>query len=190
MKVILASQSKNRQGILKVLGIDYEVVPSNIDEDIYDDLDSKKRVVAIARAKARFVAQEQKKAVIVAADTFALYRNQILNKPKFKMEALEVLTMLSGKSHVLLTGWVVLNSKTGKEYNGLSETRVTFRKIGKQELLNYVNDNSVTFWAAGYNPNNTSGVSFVEKIEGSLTGFMHGLPMEKVVPALRKEMKW
>ena len=129
----------------------------------------------------------KKKAIIIAADTFGLYRNKIIEKPKYKMEAFEVLSMLSGKSHIILTGWAVINSKKGREYSGVSETRVVFRKLTKQEVLDYVNDHAVTNWAVSYSPLNTKAVSFIEQIHGSVTSFSHGLPLETIVPILKRE---
>jgi len=66
----------------------------------------------------------------------------------------------------------------------VSVTRVFFRRLSEKEILDYVNDHQVTRYAAGYTPLNSSAIGFIEKIEGSLTGFSHGLPLEQVLPII------
>lgn len=187
MKIILASKSTNRQQVLKIAHIPFKSLPANIDESVYDHPDPKIRAKNIARAKARFIAQKQKSGLIIGADTFSLYRGKVLEKPTFKMDALDTLKLLSGKSHYSYTGWTVINSHNHKEYAGVSQTKVTLRQVSHKELLNYVNDNPVVNWAAGYSPLNTTAITFIKKIEGSVTGFSHGLPLEQIFPVLQKE---
>jgi septum formation protein len=124
-------------------------------------------------------------AAVIAADSCAVYRNQILEKPKYKMEAVEMLKQLSGRSNVFISGWVVHNTLTGKSKSGVSETRITFRELTEGEIIDYANDHDVVQWAAGYSPFNTRAISFVKKLSGSFTNFTHGLPLEEIVPILR-----
>lgn len=187
MKIILASKSKNRQQLLDIAGIKYSVQPAHIIEEAIYDPDPKKRIVKIAQAKARVIAAKEKNALIIAADTFGLYRSKVLEKPKFKMDALETLKSLSSKSHNILTGWAITNTKTQKRYQGYSQTKVTFRDITQKELTAFVNNNDVVHWAAGYSPYNSPAISFIEKISGSITGFTHGLPLEQIYPVFIKE---
>lgn len=187
MKVILASASETRhQGLLHA-GIKHTLIPANIDESEIQDKDPQKRIIALAQAKAKYVADKERNALIIAADTFGIYRNKILEKPKFKMDALEVLTMLAGTSHILLTGWCVINSRTLKTYQGVSQTRVFFRKLDHDTILSYVNDHTVTSWAAGYSPMLSPAIQFITKVEGSLNGLIYGLPLEEIMPVLESE---
>jgi len=185
--LILASGSKNRQELLDLIGIKYKVVSSRFNEGAIDIKDPYKKVMALAQAKAEEVAKTHHNALVLAADTVGLYRSRILEKPKFKTNALERLIQLSGRAHYILSGWYMVNTQTQKTYQGVSATKVMFRKIGKKELEDYVNDHDVKNWAAGYSPFNTKALAFIDKIEGSVTGFSHGLPMEQVIPALIKE---
>lgn len=187
MKVILASASHARhQGLLHA-GIKHIVIPAKIDESEIQDKDPQKRIVTLAQTKAEYIAQKERNALVIAADTFGIYRNKVLEKPKFKMDAVEVLTMLAGTSHILLTGWCVINSHTHQTFQGVSQTRVFFRELDHDTLLPYVNDHSVTSWAAGYSPMLSPAIHFISKVEGSLTGFMYGLPLEEILPVLESE---
>lgn len=188
MKLILASSSQNRQALLKIAGLEALIVPSNIDESIYVDPEPHRRTIEIALAKARAVKDQYKNALVIGADTVAVYRNKIIGKPKYKMDALEVLKTFSGASHLLVTGWGIYNTQTRHQFQGSSETKVTFRTLTNQELTDYVNDHPVTQWAAGYSSMNTTGISFIEKISGSLTGFTHGFPLEQILPIIHTEI--
>jgi septum formation protein len=187
MKIVLASKSKNRQQLLDIAGIEYIIKPADVAEEAVFDPDPAKRIVRLAQAKARVAAQTEKNSLIIAADTFALYRGQMLEKPKTKTEAFESLKTLTGKTHSILSGWAVINTKNSHQYSGQSRTQVTFRDIGEKELLSYVNQNDVVNWAAAYSPYNTTAITFIEKVTGSITGFTHGLPLEQIMPVLIKE---
>jgi septum formation protein len=187
MKIVLASSSVARhQGLIQV-GIKHLVDPSRLDEASIVHKDPIQRIVLIARAKADSISKKHSNALILAADTVGIYRNKVIEKPKFKMDALALLQSFSGTSHQIITGWSVLNSKTKKEYHGHSETRVFFNQIDTETLTNYVNDNDVTSWSAGYSPLLSKASMFIEKIEGSLTGFLFGLPLEQILPIIDQE---
>ena len=187
MKIILASQSKNRHDLLNLINLKHIVVPSHIDEKEIQAPTPQKRAVKIAATKADHIAKKETNALIIAADTFILYRNKSLEKPTFKMDALEMLQSISGTSHIMLTGWCVINSKSKNKFSGFTETRVYFRELDTQTLTDYVNDHDVVQWAAGYSPQDTPAMKFIEKIEGSLTGFLYGLPLEKILPIIEAE---
>lgn len=188
MRIVLASQSQNRHTILEKIGVSHTIIPAHIDEYSITGSSPTKRAIKIATQKAKTVAQKRiPPSLIIAADTFALYRNKTIEKPKFKMDALDILKSLSGTSHQMITGWCVFNTKTKNEYTGHSTTRIFFRPIDTTELTDYVNDHQVTQWAAGYSPQDTIAISFVDRIEGSLTGFMYGLPLEQIMPVLSQE---
>lgn len=187
MKIVIATGSKNRLELLKIAGIEATISPATIDETIYLDPDPHSRSQAIALAKARAVKSQYKNALVIGADTIAVYRNKIIGKPKYKMDALETLKSLSGTSHLIITGWGIYNTRTRQKFQGSSETKIVFKTLSNQELTDYVNDNDVTQWAASYSPLNTHAISFVEKISGSLTGFTHGFPLEQILPIIRTE---
>ena len=188
MKLILASASTNRQELLRLSGIPFTSVPANLDESIFMDPDPGRRAQEIALAKARAIKAKYPNSLILAADTVAVYRYRIMGKPKYKMDALEILKLFSGKSHEIITGWAIINSKINKKFQGVSVTKVTFRDLTLTEITDYINSNNVTQYAAGYSPLNTPAINFIEKIQGSLTGFSHGLPLEQILPILKEQL--
>lgn len=182
-----ASASTSRQHLLKQAGLNFSQLASTIDEAAITAKIPQQRVVTLAQAKAGQVGQIHKKpALILAADTIIIYNNQILEKPRFKMTAVEMLKKLSGSVHTVVTGWALLNTYKNTIQSGHSETYVTFRKLDHHEIVDYVNDNPVTQWAGGYNAALSSAVYFISKVEGSLSG-LNGLPLEQIIPRLKYE---
>jgi septum formation protein len=189
MKLILASASQNRQELLKIAGIQFTVDPSKIDETVFVDPDPERRVKEISLAKARAVKHAHPHDLILTADTIACYRNRIISKPRFKMDAVEILKTFSGTSHEIITGWAIINMKTRQRFQGFSLTRVMFRPLSREEITAYVNNHQVTQYAAGYTPINSEAIHFIEKIQGSLTGFSHDLPLEQIYPIINHELQ-
>lgn len=187
LPLVLASSSASRKKLFDQVGLSFEVVSSNIDEKSITGKAPSERVINIAKAKIEAVAKKyEKPAIFLAADSVVIYNNQVLEKPPFKMTALEMLKKLSGNIHTLLTGWAIHNSYKNVWFTGHSETYVTFRKLGYQEMVDYVNDNPVTTWAGGYNSHLSSAIHFITKIEGSLSG-SNGLPLDQIVPIIKNE---
>lgn len=189
MKLVLASFSPDHQAIFKVLGLEIIVVSPSIDESLYVSTDPHDRTQSIALARARSVKDNYHNALVIGAETLAVYRNKIIGKPKFKMDALEILATFSGTSHILVAGWGIYNTKTRQKFQGYSETRVTFRSLSRDQLTDYVNDQPVTLWPGGYHPQHSAAIGFIDKIEGSLTGFTHGLPVEQIIPILEEQKR-
>lgn len=185
-KIILASQSPQRKIILKTLGFDFEVIPADIDEGAvkYDDL--KSRAENIARAKAKTVAKDNLEAMIIAADTYPVFSGKALEKPKDSEEAIKMLSTLSGQKFESYTGWCILDKESRIDESGVAITETVFRKLSQKEIKYYVKTQPVTTWSAAFCPAFHEGASFVASIEGSLTGFTHGLPLEIISPFFRK----
>lgn len=123
-RVILASGSKNRQALLNLLGIPFEVIPSYIDEKSILEENPIKKVQKIALLKASQVAS-QHEGIIIAADTFAVIKNKHYEKPIDLDEAKRMLLELSGQTLKSLTGICIINTARHR-------TRVTYRAIDIQ----------------------------------------------------------
>jgi septum formation protein len=187
LPLILASASASRKKLLAQTGLTFTCLEPAIDEQAITANLIRERVVAVARAKNEaVVTKTTQPALILSADTVVVFKNTILEKPRFKMTALEMLKKLNGHIHTVITGWTVFNSHKETWQFGFSETFIKFRDLTHQELLTYVDNHPVTQWAGGYNSQLSSAVTFIERIEGSLTG-LNGLPLEQVMPALKKE---
>lgn len=185
MKIILASGSGDRQKILQLGGIRFEVIVSGVDEKQVKEKDPQKKAVEIALLKARKVA-ENNEGLVISGDTFACLGKRIMEKPKDLREARKMLKALSGKQSRMYTGLCVINTQTKEVYKKLAVTKVWFRKLTNKEIEDYIQTEPVLNWSAAYAPLSSKAVKFISKIEGSLSGFAHGLPMEFLIPILQK----
>ena len=109
MKIILASNSPRRKELLKEYEIDFEVIPSNVDEVIDETLNVYENVMNLAKIKCLDVFKNNPSRTILAADTIVVYNNQILGKPKDDEDAFRMLSLLSGKTHEVITAVAVAN---------------------------------------------------------------------------------
>lgn len=187
LPLILASNSKSRKTLLKKTKLSFTVIGSQLDETKITGKTPRDRIITLAQSKALDVSRHiDFPALILAADTFAIYNRKIFEKPRFKMDAVEMLKTLSGKVHTLLTGWAILNTYKNTWITGYADAYITFRNLSDKEIIDYVNDNPVTQWAAGYNSHLSEADTFISQVKGSLTG-MNGLPLDQIIPALKHE---
>lgn len=115
-RVILASGSPRRKDILADMGVEFVVVPSNVDEDKIHSPFAQILVKKLARAKARDVFKSHKQDVVVAADTIVVKGARELGKPKNRQDAINVISRLSGKWHVVYTGVCVVSDGIEKVF--------------------------------------------------------------------------
>jgi septum formation protein len=188
MRLILASQSAGRKKVLESLGLKFEVIPAHINEGKYTADSPPTLVKKIARAKAIAILKKTKfPALIIAADSMVVFAGKTFGKPRTKQEGKEFLEMFSGKTHEFLTGIYIINTKTNKRYQDFCKTRVSFAKLTEKEINNFVKVADVTSFAGGYTYDLEGGEILRPemKIIGSETN-MAGLPLEKILPILRK----
>ena len=185
-KVILASGSSNRKMLMDVLNISYEIIPPEIDEKAIRDDDLSKRVEKIARAKAEWVANKHK-GIIIAADSFALHNGKVYEKPKTVEEAKQMLKEESGRENSkLYAGVCYLDKENNIDYSTSIVVEFSTRKFSEVEIDEMINKFPILTWSGGFSPATTYGLTTVSKINGSLTGFTHGFPMEIIIPLLEK----
>ena len=135
---ILGSNSPRRKEILKEIGLDFSIYPSNIDENFNKEIDLEDIPVFLAEKKANALKNKLKENdILITADTIVIYKNELLSKPENSYQAKEMLEKLSGKSHKVITG-VCLLSKNNKSIFS-SKTIVTFNDIDKFEIEFYIN---------------------------------------------------
>ena len=136
--VILASSSPRRKFLLKQIGLDFQVIPSDIHEDYSISLPPKDFAEYFAKLKAHSVATQFPDRLVIGADTIVVFNNKILGKPSNKEEGTKMLSRLSGQTHTVITG-VCLELKDQKICETFSEeTRVTFQHLSKNEIQNYI----------------------------------------------------
>ncbi|MDD5313078.1 MAG: Maf family protein [Dehalococcoidia bacterium] len=182
--VILASASPRRRELLENIGLKFSVDPVETDEGLDRDVEPRKLAKLISREKAVAAAARHRDAVIIAADTFGVMRGKLLGKPVNRAEAREMLKLLSGKSHTVITGFTIMDSGSGRTCSRAVTTRVSFRKLSEAEIDTYVRSGEPMGKAAGYAIQGL-GSLLVEGIEGDYFNVM-GLPVGALAAELKK----
>jgi septum formation protein len=182
-QLILASSSRARKEILENVKASFTVRPSSYEEDMNLDMQPKDLAIFLSRGKARNVANECTNAIVLGADSFAVFDDQLLGKPRTLERATEMLNMLSGRMHSFITGFTIVDADSKKEYSDAVETKVFFKSLTKDDIVGYLAKENVLNNAGAYIIQNLGGV-LIEKIEGDYFNVM-GLPIAKIAIALR-----
>ncbi|KLO21215.1 MULTISPECIES: Maf family protein [unclassified Marinitoga] len=174
MKIVLGSSSPRRKEILSKLGLSFEIRISNIEE--YSDRDNPIEYVKELSLKKSKDIKIYENEILITADTIVAFEDKILGKPENKKDAYDILKMLSGQKHEVITG---ITFRTLSEiYTTYDITEVFFHKI-PEEMIKYYIDNYLPLDKAGsYGIQDFGGV-FVEKINGDYYNVM-GLPLNKI----------
>jgi len=187
MKLILASRSPRRQELLKKAGFDFEIQPALLDESPRPNETPQIFVKRVAKEKAFEVARLQKNsAIILAADTIVVLEDEILGKPKDENEARQMLKKLSGKTHQVLTSWILIKTPQKILKQETETTFITFKQLSQNKIANYLDTKEYRDKAGAYAIQGEAK-DFVKIIEGSLTNVI-GLPIEKLIPHLKKSV--
>ncbi len=181
-RIILASASPRRLQILQQHGFNALVFPANIEEIHQPEEDAGAYVTRLAREKAHAVLPQIEKDttdLILAADTTVAYRHHLLEKPSDPEDAYRMLSMLSGNSHEVYTGYALLRLSDKHCWVDCVTTRITFRELTKQQIQDYIDSGDPFDKAGGYGIQNVFDL-FVEEIKGSYYNVM-GLPIEAIM---------
>ena len=179
--VVLASGSPRRQYLLLELVEDFEIFVPNIDEDSMVLDDPVQTAESLAKAKAEAVLKYRPQGFIVGGDTVVALPNEDgsylqLAKPKSKKDAEKMLGLLSGKTHVVITGVCLAWDKEIRVFS--DSTLVTFRVLEAAEIKDYVATGEPMDKAGAYACQGKAE-KFIEKMDGSLTNVI-GLPLERI----------
>ncbi len=177
--LVLASRSPRRLSLLTQIGLSPRVVSCDIPEDFDASLSPAQNAEQLARQKAECVAGNIKEGIVLGADTIVVINGQILAKPADADDAVRMLTMLSGQTHTVYTGFALIDKPSGKVRSGVEETHVTFRKIPRSEIVEYVQGGSPLDKAGAYGIQDDYGAVFVTRIEGCYYNVV-GLPLARV----------
>ena len=178
MRYILASKSPRRAELLKGIGLNFKIIPSNVDESIVStNLKPEDYCVKLAQLKSNDISSKYLDFTIIGADTIVYVNEKILNKPKNFIEASKMLNLLSNNTHQVFTGVSIKNINLDIEINFYEKTEVTFNKISENEISKYINDFRPFDKAGGYGIQDGSKV-FIQKINGSYENII-GFPIAK-----------
>jgi nucleoside triphosphate pyrophosphatase len=183
-RIILASASPRRKELLEKIGLKFEVESSDYAEDMRSELSPDELARSISLEKAKVVASKHKNAIVIAADTFIIFRGKILGKPNTQAEARKMLMMLKGKSHSVITGFTILDADKNKILTKSVETIINVKNLTSEEVNAYVKSGEPLDKAGAYGIQGLGSV-IVEKIEGDYFNVI-GLPLSALVEGLKE----
>jgi len=185
MNIILASQSPRRKQLLEWAEVDFEIMVANTDETFPSDMNIAEVPVFIAREKAKAIADKLSKNVkpILAADTIVVIENEIIGKPKSREEAILFLSKLSGNTHQVITGVVILTGEREIAFADITEVEFHHLTVGQIEF--YIHKYKPYDKAGAYAIQEWIGVVGIKSIKGDFYNVM-GLPVSRVVAILSK----
>ena len=176
-RVILASQSQRRRELLNLVGIPHTVQPADIDETYLPGEEPAAHALRLAREKAMKVAASDPEALVIGSDTIVVVDGDVLGKPNDEAHAAQMLTRLSGRSHVVMTAVAVRLG--GRERSAVEVVGVTFHPLDVRDIQGYIAtgepmDKAGAYGIQGY------GATIVERVDGDYFAVM-GLPLQRMV---------
>ncbi|MFP4661332.1 MAG: Maf family protein [Halanaerobiales bacterium] len=183
-KLVLASASPRRQELMKMLGFNFTIVPSKINEEEFIDMEPVEMVKELARAKAEEVADLVEDTLVIGSDTIVVLDDLVLGKPSDQEEAVSILKKLRNRKHSVMTAIAIYDTVSGKVSVDYEETDVFMGPISDEDIMEYVKTGEPMDKAGAYGIQGIGGI-FVEKINGSYFTVM-GLPIHKLVQMLKE----
>ena len=182
-KIILASQSPRRKQLLEWAEVPFEVLVKETDESYPENLSIEEIAIHIAMNKALAVKATKHITIpILAADTMVVLQNKIIGKPKDRQDAISILSSLSGKQHLVITGVVILHNE--KEIAFTETTEVHFHELTTAQIEFYVDNYKPYDKAGAYAIQEWIGVVGIKSVTGDFYNVM-GLPVSRVVQVLQ-----
>lgn len=181
-KYILASKSPRRIELLKILDLDFTVIPSDIHEEINQNLTNEDVVMDLALQKAEDISSRNPDDYVLGFDTLVILDGAPLGKPKDKKDAFRMLKMLSGKTHTVLTGCAIVNSIYRDSF--YSSADVTFYEMSDEEIRTYIDTKEPLDKAGAYGIQ-AYGAKFIKEVKGDYFTIV-GLPIAKLYNRLKE----
>ena len=181
-KLVLASRSPRRKELLEQMGLFADIFPADVDETEKPDELPPAFVKALSEKKARHIMQLQKNAWVLGADTIVVQNRQILGKPENREQAIHMLSLLSGRTHEVFTGYSVGHFVKRQMKTHAVATQVVFKTLTRQEILWYTGTKEPYDKAGGYAIQGV-GAFLVKKIHGSYSNVV-GLPVCELIQTL------
>lgn len=183
-RIILASNSPRRKDLMKYLNVDYEIIPSAVEEVINPKLEHEELVMDLAFQKAYDIFRNNKDAIVLGFDTLVIVDDYVLGKPVDKEEAKLFLNILSNRTHRVITGCAIITNGYSKSF--YSDALVNFAKLSDEEIIEYIEtkeplDKAGAYGIQGY------GAKFVTSIKGDYFTIV-GFPISKIYKELNKAL--
>lgn len=182
--VVLASKSPRRQELLKGVGLDFSVLTKDVDESYSSEISvfDVAPFLSYKKAKAFEESELPENYMVITADTVVIVGDKILGKPKDYDDACNMLRLISGKKHSVVTG-VTIRTK-GKVKTFSATSKVSFEVLDEEEIRYYVDTYKPFDKAGSYGIQEWVGYIGVNSVEGSYFNVM-GLPTQKLYKLLK-----
>ena len=184
MRFILASQSPRRRELLASIGLEFDVMPSDIPEVHQPGESPEEYVARLSRDKAAAIAANHPDAWIIAADTTVLLGEELLEKPADDDDAKRMLATIAGKTHIVYSGVTLQNVARGWRDTRVAESEVRMLPLDERDIAWYVSTGEPLDKAGAYAVQGI-GAMFIDSIHGSYTNVV-GLPLALLFQMLRR----
>lgn len=181
--LLLASNSPRRKELLSSLGLKYEVLVKEVNEDFPEHLKREEIAEYLAAHKADAYTADITDEALITADTIVCLGDRVLNKPADFEEAKEMLLSLSGTHHEVITGVCILTKEQKTVFH--DTTKVYFKQLTEAEITHYITHYKPYDKAGAYGIQEWIGMVGIERIEGSYFNVV-GLPVQKLYATLEE----
>ena len=168
---VLASSSPRRKQLLRNLGIEFETIESEADENV--DMPPHETVIELSGRKATYVAELRPNSVVIGADTIVLHNGIIMGKPENAQMAFDMLKILQGSVHTVYTGVCVIYNN--EKHFGVEMTDVHMCGLSDSEIREYIKTGEPMDKAGAYGIQEL-GSKFIKRIDGCYFNVV-GLPL-------------
>lgn len=179
--IILASKSPRRQELLKLMGIDFRVALKEVDETFPENLLPFEIALYISEKKANAFDESLTNEIVITADTIVVVDEKIIGKPQDEKNAFEILSLLSGRKHEVITAVSLLKNHEVLSFYEVSE--VYFKNLAPEQISYYISTGQPMDKAGAYGIQEWIGLIGIEKIVGSYTNVV-GLPTDRLYKEL------
>ena len=181
MQLILASASPRRKELLGLFHIPFTIRVADIDETMDNSKTPFDEVARVSRLKALAV-ERQAEDIVIAADTIVVCEDKVLGKPGTEAEAVEMLQLLSGRDHQVMTGCTVLRGDRAETFTEVTDLH--FRTLSQREIERYVASGEPMDKAGSYGIQGGAAL-FCERMAGDYYNVM-GLPVCRLGQVLKQ----
>ncbi len=181
MNLILASASPRRKELLEKFGVPFIIRAADIDETMNPENTPYEEVGRVSRLKA-MATSRQADDLVIAADTIVVCEGKVLGKPHDEAEAVEMLRLLSGRDHQVMTGCTVLRGEKSVTFTEVTD--IHFRELSEREIARYVASGEPMDKAGAYGIQGGAAL-FCERMVGDYYNVM-GLPVCRLGQVLKE----
>lgn len=183
-RIVLASASPRRAELLRQVGLEFEVMVSEVEETFTPGLEPAAQVELLALSKANAVAAALDRGIVIGADTVVVQGGKVLGKPADAQEAIAMLQLLQGKGHEVYTGVALVDAKSSAKLVEHEMTRVFFNAMSEDTIRRYVATGEPLDKAGAYAVQGKAAL-FINRLEGCYSNVV-GLPLARLATMLKK----